>query len=250
MKRLALIGFPLTHSFSQKYFTDKFKREAISGYSYQLFPLHFISELPLLLSAYPDLVGINVTIPYKELVMPFMDELDESAREAGAVNTIRIQRNHPEKGYHLTGYNTDTYGFRESIRPILRNNHQRAFILGTGGAAKAVASVLRSLNIEYLFVSRKEGKKTITYNDMNQQAVQSFPFIINCTPIGTYPNTDDCPDIPYQFLTAQNFLYDLVYNPEETLFLRKGREQGAMVKNGLDMLHLQADKAWEIFSVQ
>jgi shikimate dehydrogenase len=247
MKLFGLIGYPLSHSFSEKYFTEKFKREKIAGCQYKLFPLHFISELPVLLSAYPELWGLNVTIPYKEQVIPFMDELDETALEAGAVNTIAIRHRSDTSRVILKGYNTDMFGFRESIRPILRNHHQQALILGTGGAAKAIAAVLRSMNIRYLFVSRQPEAGEVSYAELNAAAVQHYPFIINCTPIGMHAQDGSCPPIPYEHLSEKNFLYDLIYNPEETEFLKRGKAKGALVKNGFDMLRLQADKAWQIW---
>ncbi|MBX7205119.1 MAG: shikimate dehydrogenase [Bacteroidia bacterium] len=246
MNRLGLIGYPLSHSFSEKYFTEKFSTFGLANWSYHLFELARINELPALLNSHPDLVGLNVTIPFKEKVIPFLSHLDESAVVAAAVNTIRITW---ESGKpFLTGYNTDMYGFRESIKPLLKRNHQRALILGTGGAAKAVAAVLRQMQVEYLFVSRQPQPGQAGYHELNDAAVTNFPFIVNCTPAGMFPNEQTAPAIPYEFLTSANFLYDLVYNPAETVFLQKGKEKGALVMNGLDMLRLQAEKAWEIFS--
>lgn len=246
MKQLGLIGYPLSHSFSEKYFTEKFLKQGLANWSYHLFELPHINELPQLLLSHSDLVGLNVTLPYKEKVIPFLSHLDESARMAGAVNTIRITRG----GIHpiLAGYNTDMYGFRESIKPLLKRNHQRALILGTGGAAKAVAAVLGEMQIEYLFVSRHPQTGQVGYHELNDAAVTNFPFIVNCTPAGMFPYEQTSPVIPYEFLTRHNFLYDLVYNPAKTIFLQKGKAKGALVMNGLDMLRLQAEKAWEIFS--
>jgi shikimate dehydrogenase len=246
MKQLGLIGYPLSHSFSEKYFTEKFLKQGLANWSYHLFELPHINELPQLLLSHSDLVGLNVTLPYKEKVIPFLSHLDESARMAGAVNTIRITRG----GIHpiLAGYNTDMYGFRESIKPLLKRNHQRALILGTGGAAKAVAAVLGEMQIEYLFVSRHPQTGQVGYHELNEAAVTNFPFIVNCTPAGMFPYEQTSPVIPYEFLTRHNFLYDLVYNPAKTIFLQKGKAKGALVMNGLDMLRLQAEKAWEIFS--
>ncbi len=246
MNRLGLIGYPLSHSFSEKYFTEKFLTSGLTNWSYTLYELKQINELPELLRSHPDLVGLNVTIPFKEKVIPFLSHLDETAVMAGAVNTIRVKR---ENGSTiLEGYNTDMYGFRESIKPLLRRNHQRALILGTGGAAKAVAAVLRQMQVEYLFVSRQPQQGQVGYPELNEAAVTNFPFIVNCTPVGMFPNEQTAPDIPYEFLTSANFLYDLVYNPAETVFLQRGKAKGALVMNGLDMLRLQAEKAWEIFS--
>jgi len=246
MNRLGLIGYPLSHSFSEKYFTEKFSTSGLTNWSYHLFELSQINELHALLHSHPDLVGLNVTIPFKEKVIPFLSRLDESAEVAAAVNTIRITEENGK--LFLTGYNTDMYGFRESIKPLLKRNHQRALILGTGGAAKAVAAVLRQMQVEYLFVSRHPQQGQVGYHELNEAAVTNFPFIVNCTPAGMFPNEQTAPEIPYEFLTAANFLYDLVYNPVETVFLQKGKEKGTLVMNGLDMLRLQAEKAWEIFS--
>lgn len=246
MNRLGLIGYPLSHSFSEKYFTEKFLASGLTNWSYHLFELTQIDELPGLLHSHSELVGLNVTIPYKEKVIPFLSHLDETAVMVGAVNAIRITR---ENGTpFLTGYNTDMYGFRESIKPLLKRNHQRALILGTGGAAKAVAAVLRQMQVEYLFVSRHPQQGQVGYPELNEAAVTNFPFIVNCTPAGMFPNEQTAPAIPYEFLTSANFLYDLVYNPAETVFLQRGKAKGALVMNGLDMLRLQAEKAWDIFS--
>lgn len=255
MKQFGLIGFPLTHSFSRKYFKEKFIRENLEAHFYQNFPLQEIDEFPFILLQNPELLGLNVTIPYKLAVMPFLDELDETASSVGAVNTIKITRlnnNQPEQlkgNFHLKGYNTDTYGFEMSLKPLLQPNHYKALILGTGGASKAVEYVFNKLGIEYLMVSRTpSGAKQVSYSDLNETAIKNFPLIVNTSPLGTYPNVEECPDIPYQYITDQHFLYDLVYNPEETLFLKKGKEKGAIIQNGLSMLKLQAEKAWSIWN--
>jgi len=246
-KILGLIGFPLTHSFSAKYFAEKFSKEAIEGYEYQNFEISTIEDFKTVIENNPDLVGLNVTIPYKEKVIPFLDELDDEAREIGAVNTIKIIRKNGT--VKLKGYNTDIYGFRETLKPLLQNHQYKALILGTGGASKAVEYVLKKIGLDVLCVSRNpSSKKEIAYTDLNEFAVQDFSVIVNSTPLGMFPAVDVCPEIPYQFLTDKNLLYDLIYNPGETLFMKKGKEQGANTQNGLGMLKLQAEKAWEIWN--
>lgn len=242
MKQLGLIGYPLSHSFSKSYFGGKFEREGISGYTYQLFPLQAIEELVPLLQSHPELAGLNVTIPYKVAVVPFLDELDDTAAAIGAVNTIRV------KDGRLKGYNTDAYGFEASLRPLLQEQHKRALVLGTGGASRAIAYVLEKLGLEILFVSRHPEDKEIGYDEIDGAVLAGYPVIINSTPLGTWPDTEACPDIPYAALSDRHILYDLIYNPEETLFLKKGKQQGAVTKNGLEMLHLQAEKSWEIWT--
>jgi shikimate dehydrogenase len=256
MRCFGLIGYPLSHSFSRKYFKEKFINENLEAHFYQNFPLQEIHEFENILVQNPDLLGLNVTIPYKLDIIPFLDELDETAQAVGAVNTIKIKRLTTgenlaglKNNFFLKGYNTDVYGFEMSIRPLLQPNHFKALILGTGGASKAVEYVLKKLGISYLIVSRNpKGDGQVGYKDLNATAVTGFPFIINTSPVGTSPNVDACPDIPYEHLTAANFLYDLVYNPDETLFLKKGKEKGAITQNGLSMLKLQAEKAWEIWN--
>ena len=247
MRMYGLIGYPLSHSFSQKYLTEKFRKENISDVQYKLFPLEEISDLSRLLLSNTDLYGLNVTIPYKEAVIPFLDELDETAKGVGAVNTIKIIHN--KQGRSLTGYNTDIYGFRQSIKPFLEASHERALILGTGGASKAVAHVLSEIGVNCLFVSRNpKNENEIAYHDINEHVIKSHLLIVNTSPVGMYPDIDAFPPIPYQFLTKKHFLYDLVYNPEETGFLKSGRIQGVQGINGLSMLQLQAEKAWEIWN--
>ena len=242
MKQLGLIGYPLSHSFSKKYFSDKFSNEKIEGYHYDLFPLENIQELTKLLKEHSNLVGLNVTIPYKEQVMPFLDEISESAKGIGAVNTIRIENG------QLKGFNTDAYGFEKSLKAFLKPHHQYALILGTGGAAKAVQYVLEQLNIEYKYVSRTPDEEQFSYSELNEKILEKYQVIVNTTPLGMYPKTEQCPNIPYQYLTNKHLLYDLVYNPKESLFLKNGKEKGASIKNGLEMLHLQAEKAWSIWN--
>ena len=242
-----LIGYPLSHSFSQGYFTEKFAKEGYAGYSYINFPITDIGELPNLLEQQPDLRGFNVTIPYKEKIIPYIDEMDTTAVKAGAVNTVRVIRN--GRDIYLKGYNTDVYGFSRSLEDWFTALDtalpRKALILGSGGASKAVACALHCLNITASVVSRKKGK---TYDRLDAAEIAAHPLIVNTTPLGMFPNIDECPDIPYQYLTEKHYLYDLVYNPEVTMFMRKGLEKGAAVHNGRQMLHLQADKAWEIWS--
>ncbi len=250
MRTFGLLGYALTHSFSKKYFTEKFMVGKITDARYELFPIKNIQEFPALLKHEPDLSGLNVTIPYKEQIIPFLDELDETAKAVGAVNCIRVQR-HPNKETPtlLKGYNTDVYGFQQSIKPFLEQHHQRALILGTGGASKAVAYVLKQIGLDVCKVSRVNGNipGQVTYSELNKNIVDSYTLIINTSPLGTFPETEAAPAIPYEYLSPRHFLYDLVYNPEETLFLKKGKQYGAQTMNGLTMLKLQADKAWEIF---
>jgi shikimate dehydrogenase len=245
MNKYGLIGYPLGHSFSKKYFTEKFAKEGITNSVYDLYELKTIDEFPVLLQTQPELKGINVTIPYKEKVINYLDHLDASAEKVGAVNVIKVT----EEGEKI-GYNSDYYGFRNSLLKFLDENSisdTKALILGTGGASKAVKAALEELNIAYLIVSREAGKADLTYTTLDQSYLQQYPLIINTTPVGTYPNVDTCPGIPYQHLSASNMLYDLVYNPELTLFMQKGIDAGAKAINGLPMLYLQAEKAWEIW---
>ncbi len=241
MNLYGLIGMPLAQSFSKKYFTEKFEKEAITDAAYELFPLENISLLKDLLATQPDLKGLNVTIPYKEQVLPFLSGLNEEAREIGACNCIKIA------GGQLTGFNTDAPAFKQSLLPQLQSNHKKALILGTGGAAKAVLFVLKTLGIEYAYVSRNKGAG-FTYEELNKSVVQEYPLIINSTPLGSFPKVDTAPEIPYEYLTANNYLYDLVYNPAKTLFLQKGELQGAAIKNGYEMLVGQAELSWQIWN--
>ncbi|HMQ47685.1 MAG TPA: shikimate dehydrogenase [Saprospiraceae bacterium] len=242
-----LIGYPLTHSFSKKYFSEKFEQEGIAGAHYELFPLTAIQELPELMAKQPNLVGLNVTIPYKEQVMAYLDALDAGAAAVGAVNCIHFVNG------RSTGYNTDVYGFEQSLLNILKeqkNKTQTALVLGTGGAAKAVCYVLKKLEIDHRLVSRSPGIGDCTYEDLDASVVEKYQLIINTTPLGMAPKVDACPPLPYDAIGASHILFDLVYNPLETLFLQKGKERGAVVKNGLEMLHLQAERAWQIWNRQ
>ncbi len=239
-----LIGYPLSHSFSKSYFTEKFEAEE-KKYRYENFPLASIHELPALLAAHPQLRGLNVTLPYKESVLPLLHTLDSEAETAGAVNTIVISRKAGE--VRLKGYNTDLYGFSMSLKPFLLHTHHRALVLGTGGAAKAVLHVLQKLGIDCTTVSREKGKGTLTYPELNEYVVRAHPLIVNATPLGMWPHTEASPQLPYEAIGEGHLLYDLVYNPPLTSFLAKGQAQGATTLNGLSMLHLQAEKAWEIW---
>ncbi len=246
MRTYGLVGYPLGHSFSKKYFTEKFERESLSC-SYENYEIPHIEDLRGIIAANPALVGLNVTIPYKEQVIPLLDEVDPSINEIGSVNTIRIT--HSVSGAtHLKGFNSDVYGFEESLKPFLQPQHTSALILGTGGASKAVKWTLGNLQIDYQLVSRSGGKDRLRYEDLTEEVIASHKLIVNTTPLGTFPKNDTCPDIPYQYLTPQHLLFDLVYNPQITLFLQKGLNQGATIKNGLEMLHLQAIRSWEIWN--
>ena len=251
MRRFGLIGFPLSHSFSEKHFTEKFLRENISDAEYKLFPIESIENLPELISANPNLVGLSVTIPYKEKVIPFLNELDETAKAACAVNTILISRLTSQVS-SLKGFNTDVHGFRQSIKPFLTSAHDRALILGTGGASKAVEFVLKQIGVECIFVSREKknivGKTILTYEELNSYVMDSCKLIVNCSPVGTFPNINEFPKISYESISKEHLLYDLIYNPPETEFLKRGKSQGAQTMNGLDMLKMQAEKAWEIWN--
>jgi shikimate dehydrogenase len=246
MRKFGLIGFPLSHSFSKKFFTEKFLNEHIPGCEYDLFPIENIDLLTDLISHNRELEGFNVTIPYKLAVLPFLNEVDEAAGQIGAVNCISIQRNNGKE--ILKGYNTDAYGFEESLKPMLNEQHKKALIFGDGGAAKAVKYVLNKLNIPFLVVTRTPTSNSILYDGVTPELLQEYTILINTTPLGMSPNIETCPDIPYEVLTEQHLAYDLVYNPEETTFLAKAKAQGASIKNGLEMLYLQAERSWYIWN--
>lgn len=247
MQKYGLIGYPLTHSFSIGYFNEKFQSENIDA-EYVNFEIPDICDFMEVIEENPDLCGLNVTIPYKEQVIPYLDELDKDAAKIGAVNVIKIIRQHKGK-VKLVGYNSDIIGFTKSIEPLLQPHHTRALILGTGGASKAVFHGLDNLGIKSTFVSRtKKSNDILTYQELTPEIMQENTVIVNCTPVGMYPKVDFCPNIPYELLTPKHLLYDLLYNPNETLFMKKGTEQGATVKNGLEMLLLQAFAAWEIWN--
>ena len=240
-----LIGYPLSHSFSKKYFAEKFSKENITGAFYELFPIETIQDFPKLIQAHPNLVGINVTIPYKQQVIPYLDEVESAAEEIGAINTIKVKEG------RLIGYNTDVYGFGTALNEAL-NKHQlqinKALVLGTGGAAQAVIYQLEKMGYEVQLVSRTKKSNCITYEMLDSGIIKDHQLIVNTTPLGMSPKIDTCPDLPYLALGSDHLLYDLVYNPEETLFLKNGKKMGAHVLNGLQMLILQAEKAWEIWN--
>lgn len=243
MKTYGIIGFPLTHSFSQKYFTEKFQREGINDCSYEVYPIKSVYELNDLIKQNPNLHGLNITIPYKQSVLHHLNSVKEIPFGLRACNCIKIKES---KTY---GFNTDITGFEKSLLPYLKPYHKTALILGNGGATEAVKFVFDKLNISYKIVSRKihDGSE-LTYSDLNKSVIDENKIIINTTPLGTFPNINECPDIPYQFLTPQHFLFDLVYNPEKTLFLQKGEEYEATIKNGYEMLVLQAEESWRIWN--
>jgi shikimate dehydrogenase len=244
-KLFGLLGKDISYSFSKGYFTEKFRNENLDNHNYINLDLPAIEDFPLILEQYKsDLSGINVTIPYKEVVISFLDEIDEDARRIGAVNTITIS----PKG-RLKGFNTDVYGFEHSLKPLLEDHHKKALILGTGGASKAVAFALHKLNIEFFFVSRNPQKKNeISYNQLTEELFSEYSILINCSPVGTFPNVEKSPKIPYEFLSKKHLLFDLIYNPAVTTFLSNGKKQGAVIKNGLQMLELQAEKSWAIWN--
>ena len=241
MDKYGIIGNPLGHSFSKGFFTEKFAREGIDA-EYLNFQIPEIGKLTEVLQENPELRGINVTLPYKTEVIPFLDELSNEAREIGAVNVVQIRNG------HLKGFNSDIIGFTRSIQPLLKPHHRNALILGTGGASRAIRVGLTRLGLEWKYVSRTPREGMITYEDITAETLREYEVIVNCSPVGMFPKVDECPAIPYEFLTQDNLLYDLVYNPENTLFMKKGALQGAVVKNGLEMLHLQAIASWEFWN--
>ena len=244
-KTYGLIGFPLSHSFSKKYFLEKFEKENISDCEFELFPIESIGQFRQLIKDNPSLKGLSVTIPYKEKIIPLLDELDETAKLVGAVNCIKV-------GSTLIGYNTDVFGFRQSIKPFLETHHERALILGTGGASKAVYHVLKEIGIDCYFVTRDKSKsenlKAFEYAELNEYVLNAFKLIVNTTPVGTFPSINQAPEIPYDLITPSHLLYDLVYNPSETEFLKRGKNKGAAIVNGLSMLHQQAEESWKIWN--
>jgi shikimate dehydrogenase len=242
MRLFGLIGYPLTHSFSKKFFSEKFDQEGIADCRYELFSIPAIDQLTEILAAHPDLAGLNVTIPYKEQVLPFLQAQDEVVNEIGACNCILVHKG------HLKGFNTDVTGFERSLGQKLLPHHRRALVLGTGGASKAVRYVLRKAGIEYLSVSRTPRDGEIGYADLTATVMKEHQLIINTTPVGTYPNVEHAPPIPYDLVTSKHYLYDLVYNPEKTIFLQRGEEKGAATKNGYDMLVVQAEESWRIWN--
>ena len=241
MHKYGLVGKNISYSFSQNYFTKKFKKLGLVNYEYVTYDIKSIQDFPKIISQH--VAGLNVTIPFKELIIDFLDEIDDEANQIGAVNTIKIIKNNK-----LKGFNTDVYGFEESLQPLLKTCHKKALVLGTGGASKAIIFVLRKLDIDYLVVSRNPDENQISYNDVSKKIIRDYSIIINCTPLGTYPDVEICPDIPYQFLTEKHLLYDLIYNPAKTKFLLEGEKRGVTIHNGLKMLELQAEKSWEIWN--
>lgn len=236
MRHFGIIGYPLFHSFSARYFNEKFAKEAIEA-EYSLYPIEAENLKSKAESLLDSLDGMNVTLPYKQAIIPYLDRLDETAEAIGAVNVV----------YRRVGYNTDCMGFMASIRPLLRADDRKALVLGTGGASKAVCYGLRKLGLTPTLVSRTPNGEMLGYKDLKDEVMKAHTVIVNCTPLGMYPDVDRCPDIPYDKITARHLLFDCVYNPEETLFLRKGKAQGATIKNGMDMLTGQAQAAWKIW---
>ena len=247
MRLFGLIGYPLTHSFSKGYFAEKFEREGISDCRYDNYPLEHIDQFPGLITGNSQLAGLNVTIPYKKQVIAYLDELDTEADRVGAVNTVAFRN---QAGItRLKGYNTDVYGFRESIAPYARPHFKKALVLGTGGSSKAVAYVLEGMGMEVTFVSRSPaGSNQISYAAIDRQMIQQNQVVVNASPVGMYPKTNEFPDIPYEFITPGHVLFDLIYNPAETVFMARGRIRGATVINGLSMLYLQAERSWTIWN--
>jgi shikimate dehydrogenase len=244
MHQFGLIGKSLQHSFSKTYFEKKFELLGLKDHSYRNFEIESIEDLKTIVSHNTDLKGLNVTIPYKEAVIPYLDELTAEAREIGAVNCINVVNK------KLVGYNTDVYGFSQSIKPFLDLNHGRALILGTGGAAKAVACALKKTGVDLYFVtsSQKKTSNCFYYSEINEVVMNSFKLVINATPVGTFPKTDECPPLPYNLFTPLHLAYDLIYNPPQTLFLKQAADRGAITVNGLSMLQLQAERSWEIWN--
>lgn len=242
--KFGLLGKDISYSFSRKYFSEKFEKLGLNNLKYLNFDIPEIEEFPFLLyHKEHEYKGINVTIPYKQSVMRYLDEIDDDAKEIGAVNTINITKENK-----LVGYNTDVYGFQNSIKPLLKDHHKKALILGTGGASKAIAFGLEKLGIEYKFVSRSLTENMFLYSTLNEQIIEEYNVIINCSPVGTHPNMEDAPNLPFEFISDKHLLFDLIYNPSETKFLRLGKNNGATIKNGLEMLELQAEKSWEIWN--
>lgn len=248
MKTFGLIGYPLGHSFSKKFFTEKFENEGLINHQYVNFEIDSIAKFPSIFDLHDNICGLNCTIPYKQQIMTFLNEIDEEAQKVGAVNTIKPITT--TEGIRLKGYNTDIIGFERSLKPMLTEKHKKALILGTGGASKAVKHVLTKLGIQYISASIEDElcEHEIRYESISKKVIEERLLIINATPLGTFPKVDNCPSIPYEEITPEHVLFDLVYNPEITLFMKKGIQQGAKTKNGLEMLHEQANAAWEIWN--
>ncbi len=245
MDKYGLIGYPLGHSFSISFFNEKFENEKINA-TYENFEIPTIEGFPEILDSNPNLRGLNVTIPYKEKVIGFLDALSKDAREIGAVNVIKVS--HKGNKTVLKGFNSDVIGFTRSIEPLLERFHKKALILGTGGASKAIEYGLKTLGLETIKVSRTEKPGTLQYNKITPETIKEYNVIVNCTPCGMYPHADECPELPYEAMDSHTLLYDLIYNPDETMFMKKGKAQGAIVKNGLEMLLLQAFASWEFWN--
>ena len=241
MDRYGIIGFPLGHSFSRAFFTEKFQKEHIDA-EYVNFEIPSAHLLPEIVRSNPHLRGLNVTLPYKEAVIPMLDSMSDEAREIGAVNVIQVREG------RLKGFNSDIIGFMDSLRPLLKPLHQHALVLGTGGASRAIRVGLERLGLDWTYVSRTAAEGRLTYAALTPEVMEHYQVIVNCSPVGMFPKVDACPDIPYHLLSPRHLLYDLVYNPEETLFLKRGAQQGATIKNGLEMLHLQALASWEFWN--
>ena len=246
-RKYGLIGYPLGHSFSVDYFNNKFVSEKIDA-EYINFEIKDLNELKYVLHENPELCGLNVTLPYKMDVIPLLDSITDNARNIGAVNVIKFKRGGLFTKLHLEGHNSDITGFKQSIEPLLNKRCKKALILGTGGASKAIYHGLKQLGIDAMFVSRTQEADGIMYDEITRDIMEDYTVIVNATPLGMYPKSDSCPDIPYQYLTRHHLLYDLIYNPDETLFMKKGKNAGAVVKNGLEMLLLQAFISWEIWN--
>jgi shikimate dehydrogenase len=246
MKKYGLIGYPLGHSFSKVFFNQKFTSEGIDA-EYVNFEIENVNDLKYVLRENPSLCGLNVTLPHKMNVIPLLDSITDNARNIGAVNVIKFKRGMFGK-LHLEGHNSDILGFIKSIEPLLNETHRKALILGTGGASKAIYHGLKQLGIDSVFVSRTQAEFCITYDEITQNTMENYTVIVNTTPVGMYPKSDICPNIPYRYITPGHILYDLLYNPDETLFMKKGKDRGAVVKNGLEMLLLQAFASWEIWN--
>lgn len=245
MDKLGLLGRNISYSFSKAYFTDKFREEGIEGITYENFDIEDISLFQYIIENTEGLKGLNVTIPYKRLVMPYLNKINKKAKAIGAVNTIKITK----KG-KLVGYNTDYYGFIKSLEPYLEKHHKKALILGTGGASKAVVYALKKKKIKCHYVSRTTSKNIkFTYEELNEAIISNYQIIVNCTPLGTFPNVENAPNIPYSGISKKHILFDLIYNPEETKFLKLGKQNGAKTINGINMLKLQAEKAWSIWNL-
>jgi len=242
MRLYGLIGYPLSHSFSKRYFTEKFEREGLKDYQYELFPVSSIEELPQLLEKHPELCGLNVTIPYKEQVLSYLHSENELVKAIRACNCIDIRDG------KLKGYNTDVIGFERSLLEQWQPHHKKALILGTGGVSKAVQYIMQKMGLAYRYVSRKPGVHNYSYEQLTPAIMQEYTLIVNTTPLGMYPNVTEAPPIPYEALTPRHYLFDMVYNPDKTLFLKMGEEKGAAIKNGADMLKIQADESWEIWN--